>query len=108
MPAGQEIYGLLHDATEAYLLDLPSPVKNNPAMAFYRQAEVNAHKAIAEAFGLNPVLLNPDTNPVLKKADRAALEYEWQHYVTGYRMCISANKAKYLFLQTFEKYHGKH
>lgn len=41
---------LLHDATEAYLTDVPRPVK--PFMIGYREAEARAWAAIAERFGL--------------------------------------------------------
>ena len=45
--------GLMHDATEAYLVDLPSPVKN--MLPGYRDAEVRLGAVIAEKFGLPPV-----------------------------------------------------
>lgn len=46
-------WGLLHDASEAYLVDLPRPLKLDPTFgAFYREAETRAQDAIAEAFGL--------------------------------------------------------
>lgn len=45
--------GLLHDAAEAYLTDLPRPVKHNSDIGKpYRPAEERADRAIAEAFGL--------------------------------------------------------
>jgi len=31
-------WALLHDADEAYLLDMPAPIKRHPEMAFYRAA----------------------------------------------------------------------
>jgi len=45
---------LLHDATEAYLVDVPRPVK--PFLPGYKEAEHRAWLAIAERFGLDPVL----------------------------------------------------
>jgi len=49
-------YALLHDATEAYLLDLPTPLKQRPEFAFYRQAEADLLAAILRRFGLEPTL----------------------------------------------------
>lgn len=45
---------LLHDATEAYLVDVPRPVK--PFLPGYKEAEHRAWLAIAERLGLDPVL----------------------------------------------------
>lgn len=53
---------LMHDATEAYLLDLPKPVKNS--MPIYRQVEQAAWEVIAKRFEV-PVLLHP----AIKEAD---------------------------------------
>ena len=44
--------GLLHDASEAYLSDIASPVKNDPRFAFYRDVEAKLEQAIAQRFGL--------------------------------------------------------
>lgn len=44
--------GLLHDATEAYLTDVPRPVK--PFLVGYKEAEDRAWRAIAERYGLSP------------------------------------------------------
>lgn len=44
--------GLLHDASEAYLLDLCSPLKHSEPFRFYRSAEARCMKAICEAFDL--------------------------------------------------------
>ena len=48
--------GLLHDATEAYLCDIPRPLKHIPEMAFYVKAEKRLHFRIFDAFGLTPEL----------------------------------------------------
>lgn len=45
------LHGLLHDASEAYLVDLPRPIK--AFMPEYRQAEDQVQRIIAEKFKLN-------------------------------------------------------
>ena len=47
------MHGLLHDASEAYLKDLPAPVKYGEASAAYRQAEAALQAAIYARFGLD-------------------------------------------------------
>jgi hypothetical protein len=47
-----QLWGLLHDATEAYLVDLPSPIKRQ--MPEYVAAEHRAMRAICTRFGLPP------------------------------------------------------
>jgi hypothetical protein len=42
-------HALLHDASEAYLQDIPSPLKHLPEFAFYRAAETRAQKTIRQA-----------------------------------------------------------
>lgn len=44
--------GLLHDGTEAYLVDLPRPIKKLPAFAAYSEAEANLAIVVCDAFGL--------------------------------------------------------
>lgn len=48
------LWGLLHDAPEAYLCDLPRPVKYEPRMAIYKEVEKKLEAAIVEHFGLTP------------------------------------------------------
>lgn len=48
---------LLHDGGEYLFNDLASPVKRDPRMAWYREAEHNTTKLIFCAFGLDPALL---------------------------------------------------
>jgi uncharacterized protein len=45
-------WGLLHDASEAYLVDLARPVKRMHAMAPYRAAEAAIMLAVQQRFGL--------------------------------------------------------
>lgn len=62
-------WGLLHDASEAYLVDLARPVKRTPEMAAYRDAEALIMRAVAERFGLDGL------EPSLVKAADIALCY---------------------------------
>ena len=48
------LWGLLHDASEAYLVDLPRPLKLLPEFAPYREAERRLQRAVAARFGLPP------------------------------------------------------
>src|SRR3990167_3180179 len=46
------LYGLLHDASEAYLNDVASPLNHTPEFKFYRNLELGVQKAILQALGL--------------------------------------------------------
>jgi hypothetical protein len=62
---------LLHDAAEAYLGDVPRPLKAMPEFDSFRAIEAAAEAAVAEAFGLRlPV---PES---VQEADKAALYLE--------------------------------
>ena len=53
-----KLAGLLHDAAEAYLNDLASPVKHAEGMETYRAAEEVATRVIFGALGANPEYLD--------------------------------------------------
>ncbi len=61
--------GLMHDASEAYLVDVPSPLK--PHFPGYLEAEARLEYAVALKFGLP----HPMT-PLVKLADKMALMAE--------------------------------
>jgi uncharacterized protein len=46
------LWGLLHDASEAFLTDIPAPLKELPQFAPYREAEHRLQRAVALRFGL--------------------------------------------------------
>jgi hypothetical protein len=48
------LWGLLHDGSEAYLVDVPRPLKELPEFAAYREAESRLQRVIVERFGLPP------------------------------------------------------
>jgi uncharacterized protein len=54
VPPEDALWGLLHDAAEAYLCDLPAPIKHAPEMAAYRLAEDRLMLAVCAKFGLKP------------------------------------------------------
>lgn len=52
VPQEDKLWGLLHDAAEAYLVDLARPVKHAEGMETYRRAEHELMHAIAARFEL--------------------------------------------------------
>lgn len=52
-PVELVLAGLMHDASEAYLVDLPSPIKSDPRFSFYRTAELRLMDVIAKHFGFS-------------------------------------------------------
>jgi len=62
---------LMHDATEAYLGDMPHPLKHrSPLGAAFKAAEEHLERAIRERFRIKPDV------PEIKPADRALLATE--------------------------------
>ncbi len=65
------LWGLLHDASEAFLHDIASPIKHQPAFALYRAAEQRLEELIFERYGLTG-----KRPTVIKKADLILLATE--------------------------------
>lgn len=51
-PRGLKLAGLLHDASEAYLCDIASPVKHHEEFGFYRKAESHLQARINDELGV--------------------------------------------------------
>ena len=66
VPPEHALAALLHDATEAYVVDVPRPLKRS--LPEYRAVEDRVWLAIAVRFGVDPML-----PAVVKKADTAIL-----------------------------------
>jgi uncharacterized protein len=112
-------WGLLHDASEAYVNDLARPLKHQPELKLYRRVEQRVMGVIAAAFqlGKEPAcvkqaddellwtevrdLLQP-LHPDWKKTARKVVEP-----LEGVR-CIgfSPDKASYLFMARFKEVFG--
>lgn len=67
LPLELKLHGLLHDAAEAFISDLPRPLKRMKHLIGYRLVERRMERAISRRFGL------PFKLPVeIKRADRLA------------------------------------
>jgi len=53
VPEKDRLWGLLHDAAEAYLADVAKPIKSLPEFAPFRAAEEKLMRVIAKRFGLS-------------------------------------------------------
>lgn len=70
---------LLHDASEAYLCDIPKPIKEK--LPEYKKLEHQVMTLIANKYGFEYPL-----NSRVKKADEQALEFEFLHYKLEYNL----------------------
>ena len=101
------LIGLLHDAAEAYLGDIPSPVKR--LVPEFLEAEKRAEAVIALKFGI-PQLMNHQ----VKVADSLALEIEKGKLLKGFPRiegskrirCLSPAQARDKFLARFTELTG--
>jgi hypothetical protein len=75
LPHELQAAALLHDASEAYLTDLPRPIKRRPEFQFYREAEERLQQAIYRRFGLKPSL---EQAARIKQMDKQMLMLEKQ------------------------------
>jgi hypothetical protein len=70
------LQALLHDASEAYLGDMPSPIKQH--LPDFGALEERIMQVIAKKFGFPWPML-----PEVKEADRIMLEAEWKGVMLG-------------------------
>ena len=73
LPPALKLVGLLHDAAEAYLCDIPSPFKAH--IQGYKGAENNLLTAILKKFGVFDLYMK--NQAAIKEADIKALKIEW-------------------------------
>lgn len=90
------LLALLHDATEAYLKDIPKPLKN--LLPEYQKIEQIFSDIIHEKFGL--ILSNKDKD-YLKKIDLAVQDYEYENIFVKRNL-----KLRYGNSQIFKKYNS--
>ena len=91
---------LMHDAAEAYLLDMPRPIKQR--LVGYKELEDRLMMMIAIKFGLRYPLDH------VKGVDECMLVVEWRHIMLGIDKleidCWSPELAEAKFLSTFKLY----
>lgn len=76
LPDEHKLAGLLHDASEAYLIDVPRPVKDQ--LTGYREIEHALMQEIANRFGF----IWPMSSEV-KDIDESMLRWEWDYIMLG-------------------------
>jgi len=106
------MWGLLHDASEAYISDLARPIKYAPSMTTYRDVEKTLMGAVCERFFLSPTM--PKS---VKRADEIAIAtevrdlmpqeaQEWKFSVAPDQHSIiplPPQKAKHQFLMRYQE-----
>lgn len=110
VPRPLALQGLLHDASEAYLGDVSSPLKS--LLPDYKALEGRVERAISKRFGLpfplDPQIKTADLRMLMtEKRDiciqTAQCGKEWPNY-QPYTFCVkpvSSRQAKHLFLHRF-------
>lgn len=114
VPARFALWGLLHDASEAYISDVATPIKRSPAMKAYCEAENRLMLAVCKAFGLD--FVEPDS---VVLADKRMLATEQRCLVNGSPVIVGfepydftitpllPSEAKALYLARYEELTGK-
>jgi 5'-deoxynucleotidase YfbR-like HD superfamily hydrolase len=119
LPDEYKLEGLLHDASEAYIADMATPVKHSPGMAGYRDIEEDIQICLNSAFRVFP---HEKSRKAVKQADRVMLKVEalslmkqplheiWNRTIAGIDLpvhpiprCWSSVYAEERFLNLFDR-----
>lgn len=103
-PHGPKIqfYGLLHDAAEAYINDLPSPVKHIPEIhAVISKLEDKLMLTIYEALGITPP--TEEEEKIVKVADKIQQAVEAHNFMYSRGHDWNLPKVSFKKLQEFEQ-----
>lgn len=91
-----KLTALLHDASEAYLVDVPSPIK--ALLPEYKAIEDKIMRVIAQKFGITYPL--PE---IVHQADKEWLKHEWENLMVANNWAtLDPFDAKFLFLEAFD------
>lgn len=93
-----KLAALLHDASEAYLVDIPAPIKS--ALPEYLKIEDKLMKVIADKFGFRYPLPK-----AVDLVDKVMLHEEWENIVMDdfWWNTLSSQDAEYTFLEYFKR-----
>lgn len=105
---------LLHDAAEAYIIDLPRPIKEHRDLILYKEAENRIHEVIRRVFNI-PLCVW--TNPILRELDNRVLatekrdlmsvtQFQWEELPSPLETEIrpwDPELAKHMFLSCYNK-----
>ncbi|RWX28479.1 hypothetical protein EHH54_32455 [Rhizobium leguminosarum] len=102
------LWALLHDASEAYLVDVPRPVK--PYLEGYKAAEAKVMAAVALRFGLEgemPAAVHDADNRIIADELVNLVRMDWHARYEGKELGVtlrywSPEKAKEEFMATFQ------
>jgi hypothetical protein len=104
VPARHKLAALMHDASEAYLLDIPTPIKGR--LSNYKEIESRLMRIIAKKFGFDYPL-----HSEVKAADERALHREWNWWVHGdndfgedFIIAEKPSRAREKFLERYAKF----
>lgn len=86
------LWGLLHDASEAYLVDIPNPLKRSGQFDPYLNFEKQMMEAVCKRFGLSEV-----EPPSVKRADKMMLNIEASQLMAPLREDWTHTKDQNLF-----------
>lgn len=104
VPHGMRLEALLHDASEAYMCDMPRPIKRN--MPQYKEIEEVLMAAIAKKFKIKYPF-----HKEIKEADNHMLEVEHKHIIIDRNQEMfriwSIEKSKMYFLARFKTLYGQ-
>ena len=97
-----QLHGLLHDAAEAYINDLPSPVKHIPEIhAVISKLEDSLMLTIYEAIGIDPPTLEDEK--IVKIADKHQQAVEAYNFMYSRGSDWNLPKVTFKKLQEFEQ-----
>jgi hypothetical protein len=114
-PNEYHMWGLLHDASEAYICDVARPLKHREEFSFYREIEANIMRVIAEKFNLPfpepPIVKEIDTQCLTAEAPQLMLHTdEWGGMTTPLPIALfnwHPKTAERQFLSSFVAYGGR-
>jgi hypothetical protein len=81
---------LIHDASEAYMCDIPSPLKHSPVFKEYRKIEKQVERTIYTAMGIENMI----DHPVVKMMDKSMLLTEKRDLINTHDRWTEDDSAK--------------